>query len=263
MKTKIPITTKNTLITAGAIIFAAIIGLKSCQKELPKINSTNNQGNTYIFQNIGTVELPEKLPRSTTGKTIEEFETKLKQAEEKIELSKKDIEALTNALKDLDQRTSGIKQLPDGRTQIGYMISGEPIIVLKHYSSAVSFYKGRDFENAFIHSQKAINALEETNKIERTMEVGQLTPEFIATLYRLGGVTAQELSKNDIASAYAKKALEIVNSPINKAFLSTTLANLNKYEEALKYIEEASEKEPQNEYYKKLKQLYMQEISKK
>ena len=262
-KKKWPISTKNTLMGAIAIILAAVIGLGSCQKESPKIESTTNKGDTYIFQNIGNVEIPNMLPPSTTEKAVKELEKKLNQAKEKIELSKQDIEAFANALKDLDQRTSGIKKLPDGRTQIGQIVSGEPTIVIKQYSSAISYYKKNDFKNAFVHLQNAISAYEETEKIKKGMSVGELNKEFISVLYRLGVLLAQKLSKDDLAYDYAKKALNAESSPINRALLSTALANLNKYDEALKYIDEALEADSTNNYYGRLKQQYMEKLNNK
>lgn len=205
--------------------------------------------------------MPSVLPPSTTEKAIEELQKKLIQTEEKIELSKQDIENLANALKDLDQRTSGIKKLPDGRTQIGQIISGEPTVVIKQYSLAVMHYKKNDFENAFMYLQNAINAYEATEKIKKGMSSGELKDEFKSALYRLGAALAQKLSKNDIAYTYAYKAANIEGSSVNKALLSTTLANLNKYEEAIRYIEEALEKDPNNEYYGKIKEKYIEKLN--
>jgi tetratricopeptide (TPR) repeat protein len=257
------VTIKAAWIGAIALIIAAIIGgllsLKSGNHKNQTTNITtegNVEGTFSVLQDTGSVTINYNVPDSATKDAIKELEKKLAVTDEKINLSRKEIALLTKALKDLDQRTSGIEKLPDGRTKLGHFVSGQPRIVIEEHDAAAHFFKQQNYVKALSHSQNAINAYEETNKKSFSMSTGGLTKEGVAMIYRLAALSAQRLDKRQLAYQYAKKSIEEENNAQNMALLSTTLANLGKKKEAIKYIEEALKADPDNREYIRLKDKY-------
>lgn len=162
----------------------------------------------------------------------------------------------------MDQRTSGIEKLPDGRTKLGHFVTGHPSIVIEEHEAAVKYYQKGDLTNSLKHSQNAIKAYEETKKIKYSISTGDLNPAGIEVIYRLAAISAQRLLKNELAYQYSKKAVEADGSSQNKALLSTTLANLKRFDEALKYIQAALKTEPQNKDFERLRKDYQVKLEK-
>ncbi len=254
-------------IAAGALIIAAIIGgvftLYSGNKKIqtPEISARGNvEGVISVLQDTGPVTINYNVPESATNDAVKVLEKKLNETDDKINLSRKEISLLAQALKDLDQKTSGIEKLPDGRTKIGTLASGQPRIVIEEHEAASHFFNQHNFTEALKHSQNAINAYEETKKINISLSTGSLTNLGIAMLHRLAALSAQRLEKRQLAYQYAQKSVDAKNSPQNIALLSTTLFNLGKAEEAMLHIEKALEIEPENHEYIKLKETYSKRI---
>lgn len=259
------VTIKAAWIGAIALIIAAIIGgvfllySKKDKSQTPEILANGNvEGTISVLQETGSVTINYNVPESATKDAIKELENKLSETDEKINLSRNEIALLAKALKDLDQRTSGVEKLPDGRTKLGYFASGQPRIVIEEHDAAIHFFNQQDYSQSLTHSQNAITAYEDTEKINISMSSGGLTNQGIASIYRLAALSAQRLNKRQIAHQYAQKALDAENTASNIALLSTTLANLDKKEEAMKYIQEALQKEPENKDFIRLKEEYTQ-----
>ena len=251
-------------IGAGALIIATIIGGiftfysggKNENQKQEIIAGGNVKGAFSVLQDTGSVTINYNVPESATKDAIKELEKKLNATDDKVNLSRNEISLLAQALKDLDQRTSGIEKLPDGRTKLGHFASGQPRIVIEEHDAAVLFYNQHKYKESLDHSQNAIKAYEETQKISISMATGGLTNQGIATVYRLAALSAQRLNKRQLAYQYAKKSVETENTPQNNALLSTTLANIGKIEDAKLHIEKALEVEPENKDYKRLKAEY-------
>ena len=259
------VTIKAALIGAIALIIAAIIGglfsldSRNHKSQTPKIAANGNvEGTISVLQETGSVTINYNVPESATKDAIKELEKKLNETDEKINLSRNEIALLANALKDLDQRTSGIEKLPDGRTKLGHFASGQPRIVIEEHAAAAQFFNQQNYVQALTHSQNAITAYEETNKINFSMSTGSLSNQGVAMIYRLAALSAQRLDKRQLAYQYAKKSVEAENIAPNIALLSTTLANLGKKEEAMKYIQEALKADPENREFIRLKEGYAQ-----
>jgi len=257
------ITIKAAWIGAVALIIAAIIGglfllkARNDKSQAPSITATGNvEGTISVLQETGSVIINYNVPESVTKDAIDELEKKLNTTDEKVELSRNEIALLAKALKDLDQRTSGIEKLPDGRTKLGHFVTGHPRIVLEEHAAAAQFFSQQKYVEAFSHSQNAINAYEETKKISFSLSTGGLKNQGVAVMYRLAALSAQRLDKRQLAYQYAKKSVEAENSAQNMALLSTTLANLGKKEEAMKYIQEALKTTPDNRDFIRLKEEY-------
>ena len=252
---------KSKMLKIIVPIIVVIIGLVAAKEKIYKIIvQGDNQGQIFFIKDSKNTTINTtinyNLPSTTTEETITELNKKLNQAEEKVELTKKDIKYLTQALRDLDQRTSGIEKLPDGRTKIGDMISGNPSIVIDTNNMASTKFKEGNYIGALEYSKKAINAYEKTKNIKSkmsSMSTGNLSQENIGIIYRLGAMAAQQVGEKELAYQYAEKATKIDKKAINEALLSTTLYNIGKYPEALKNIEKALQKEPDNSEFIKLK----------
>jgi hypothetical protein len=183
------VTIKAAWIGAAALIVAAIVtGIFSLYNRSGKkqsqniISSGNIDGSISVLQDTGSVTINYNVPRSATKNAIDELEKKVNATNEKIELSRNEIALLAKALKDLDQRTSGIEKLPDGRTKLGHFVSGQPRIVIEEHDAAVKYFRQNDYEKALLHSQNAIKSYEETEKIQFSMSTGGLTNEGISTI---------------------------------------------------------------------------------
>ena len=246
----------------GLIVAAVITGLflffsNSGKKQSPNIIASGNvDGTISILQDTGSVTINYNVPKSVTRDIIKELEKKVNATNDKIELTREEIALLAKALKDLDQRTSGIEKLPDGRTKLGHFVSGQPRIVIEEHAAAVRFYNQHDYEKALSHSQNAIKAFEDTEKIKFCMSTGGLKKEGESVIYRLAALSAQRLGKKQLSYKYAKKSLDAKSSPQNKALISTTLANLGKFKEALDSISEALKEDPKNSDFLRLKEEY-------
>jgi tetratricopeptide (TPR) repeat protein len=77
----------------------------------------------------------------------------------------------------------------------------------------------------------------------------------------LAALSAQRLSKNELAYQYGKKALDAQSSAQNKAFISTTLANLGKFPGAMDYIDQALKENPNNVDFQRLRDEYSQHLN--
>jgi hypothetical protein len=117
--------------------------------------SANNATNLVIFTGgINNPQTPISAPggtfnyysapisNSVTREAFESFQSivsnAISDATNRVELTAKQVNLLAQALRDLDQRTSGIQKLPDGTTQMGMTISGEPTVVIEAYNNGVN-----------------------------------------------------------------------------------------------------------------------------
>ena len=205
----------------------------------------------------GDVNIYMSEPATPTTIVTELFEAKLKDQNKNIELNRDDIEKLTNALKDLDQRTSGIKRLPDGRNYLGGIITGQPSIVIESHNNAVELLRKNDFSNAFQHSKHAIEASESSRQVAN--DSSGLKPSSEATLYHIGAYSAHKLKKYTLALQWAKKANTAESNPQRLYLLGLTLFSVNEPNKALDIINEGLTKYPDNQYLTSLEQKITRE----
>lgn len=261
------VTIKASLITAAAVIVAAIIGLYSYSDKSSDITTTSSNVVGSIVGKTGNIAISNYtinyiVPENATKEAIkqfEELEMRLNQTEGKVELTREEIRLLAQALKDLDQRTSGIQKLPDGRTKFGTIIAGEPSIVAQELGASEAYFNSKDYSNALMHSENAIKAYEDSKQYEATasMITGRLTQEGLSYMFNLATMSAQRLGKNELAYQYAKRAVEASGTPLNNAVLAETLYDLGKYKEALEYIDKALQDDPKNLEFISLKEMIL------
>jgi tetratricopeptide (TPR) repeat protein len=261
------VTIKAAYITGVAIVLGASItalfyffGGDRKSKQSQVVTTGDVQAPISMLQETGPVTIHYNIPATVTKEAIQQLEKKLEATDEKIGLTRGEIELLASALKDLDQRTSGIEKLPDGRTKLGHFVSGHPSIVIQEHEEAVHYFRDRDYEHALERSQNAINAYEDTKKVKYSLSTGDLEPQAIGTIYRLAAMSAQRFSRSQLAHNYAEKAANAHSSSANKALLSTTFANLHRFDEALKWITEALNDDPKNVEYTRLRDDYKARI---
>jgi hypothetical protein len=128
----------------------------------------------------------------------------------------------SNQLADL-----GIEKLPDGRTKIGSMITGKASVVIDAATEGFQSYTNKDFNNALVFFQKAINAMETTHISGVVMTTGgDLTPEGQSQLYGIAAECAMQIHSNSLANEFAQKSVSASPRIGNKFLLTCTIANL-------------------------------------
>ena len=198
----------------------------------------------------------DNIATSTARKAVGKLEHKLNASSNKVGLSGSDIILMIEALRDLDQKTSGIDRLPDGRTKFGLFTGGRPSIVLEQHDAARASFKKKNYEKALTHSVNAIRAYEDSKKLEGCISTGRFTNHAVAKLYYLAALSAQRLRRRQFAYWYAENSVKAESNAKNTALLSTTLANLGEIKEATHYIQKAIRQDPLNVKYRKLRRQY-------
>lgn len=186
------------------------------------------------------------VPSTETKEAIAALEEKLKGTNTAVELTRSEVKLLARALTDLDQRTSGITKLPDGRTAMGGWVGGEPRIVMEEHDAAVQDFNKKEFSSAFEHSKKAISAYEETAKIPRSASTGDLTPDSVGKIYYLGAILAATNGQFESAIAWIQKADAANPKPEYKAYHAAILYDMGKRDEARTLLEAVSKEAPDN-----------------
>lgn len=144
-------------------------------------------------------------------------------------------------LKQLEQKTSEIVRLPDGRMKMGSMVTGSPSVLKEHCDLMLEAYKNRKFEVAYGEAKAAIKLYEDSNKALPGAYMstgGTLAPEGVATLYGIGAKLAQRFSEHDTALIWAQSSVAAKSSPEGLALLVTALLNVKQPHEAKKLVDE-------------------------
>lgn len=190
---------------------------------------------------------------------VKALETKLEGASKNITLNRQEIELLAKALKDLDQRTSGIEKLPDGRSKFGNIITGHPSIVIEQHNIAAALLRKNDFVNAFQHSKDAIEAYESSQQ-NASIKIGGLKAFAVAKLYHVGAISAYKLQKRDLAHQWAEKADKAESNPERLYLVALTLFNINEQDKALDVVNKGLTKYPDSEILQSIKQQITRRI---
>jgi tetratricopeptide (TPR) repeat protein len=257
MKKK-PVTIVAACIAGVAVIAAAVITggfglLKPSGPVTTVTTGDKHEGLLMVMVQPENATINYNVPDTDTKKAIDALETKLESASKDIVLNRQEIELLTKALQDLDQRTSGIEKLPDGRTKLGDIITGSPITVTEQHNIAVALLRKNDFANAFQHSKDAIEAYE-LGQQKAFISSGDLKAFAVAKLYHIGAISAYVLQKYDLAHQWAEKADKAEQNPERLYLLGLTLFKIDEQGKALEVINQGLTKYPDNEPLKALKQ---------
>jgi tetratricopeptide (TPR) repeat protein len=189
------------------------------------VSGANNQGPVTVAGAPRDITINYNVPATETKEAIAALEEKLKGTNTAIELTRSEVKLLARALTDLDQRTSGITKLPDGRTSMGGFIGGEPRIVMEEHEAATQAFNKKEYSTALEHSKKAIGAYEDAAKIPRAASTGDLTPDSLGKIYFLGAILAATNRQLDTALMWIKKADAANPKPEYKAYQVAVLSD--------------------------------------
>lgn len=172
------------------------------------ISVGQNQAPLYAPQTTTINNYYGAVSNSVTKDAFDALENKLASATNKIELTVNEVHLLAQALRDLDQRTSDIEKLPDGRTKFGGMVSGEPKAIIEAFSLGVQHYTNKEFSVALPYFMKAIAIVESEPKLTNIMiGSGDITPKGRSQFYTLASDSALRIQSNSMALELAEKAV--------------------------------------------------------
>jgi hypothetical protein len=168
-----------------------------------------------IVGNSGAITISTP-PDTEVQKAIKALEGRIGESDCRIELTRAELEALTRALKELDERTSGMEKLPDGRTRYAGLVGGSARVVFEGLEGAAALYSAKNYTGAVQRIESTIQAFEETERmITNIVWKPNIIPSNIDTLYFVGTMACLAVapSQNSNAYYYAKRSLqENVNS---------------------------------------------------
>jgi len=184
-----------------------------------------NTGQFYAPQSTVINNYYAPNSNSVTKEAIEALESKLATATNKIEFTVGEVQKLAQALRDLDQRTSAIEKLPDGRTRFGDIVAGTPKALLEVADRAKKYYSAGDFQNALKEYQEVLKFFDAVPSDSYSIH-DSLPPETKALYYRLAGSCAAKLNNLNTALEYAKKSDELQPGLRSKMLLTSVYANM-------------------------------------
>ena len=205
--------TGNTTIASGSIVAPQ------------RVSVGENTGQFYAPQSTVINNYYAPNSNSVTKDAIETLESKLATATNKIELTVGEVKKLAQALRDLDQRTSGIEKLPDGRTRFGDIVAGTPKALLEVAARAENNYQADDFQNALKEYQEVIKFFAMVpNGVYSVRD--SLPPATRAFYYKLAASCAEKLRDHNTALEYAKIADDLQPDFRGKMLLTSIYANM-------------------------------------
>jgi tetratricopeptide (TPR) repeat protein len=192
-----------------------------------------NQGmvNAAYGSNITLNVFYGNLPSTATKEAVEALDRKLSSATNAIELTRADVRLLSRALRDLDERTSGLQKLPDGRTLLGNVVAGTPKAVIEAFNAGLHCFTNGDFAGALEHLTNAVAVIRSTDAQmgKDAVELGtKVTPKGKAILFSMVANSAQQLGKVGLANDFAKMAVQFNPSAQNQALLALTLQEIGR-----------------------------------
>ena len=235
MKSK---TLVGSVITALAVVVAALIGalVPSCTelsrtKRENLVLSTENKRLSEELAPFKTVALMKF--GSQDSNAILALATNLLSIQ-------KELNAVHVITTNIANRTSIIRNLPDGRTLVGDIVTGEPSYVMSLQSEAVENYNRRLFTNAIACAKELVQRYEST-KFESQNAVlefqGAEIQRILANMYSLILEESMAAGDYDGALRYAERAVQLDPSPLHDALKTTVLSNRKDFSEVEKMID--------------------------
>lgn len=258
-KTPVKVAKITAILGGVALVLAATItGVFGLLK--PSASPSQNQavaqslGLAFAGSQVGTLNVYNNSDNATRD-AVAALDRRLSNATTTLELTTNEVRLLSRALKDLDERTSAIeKKLPDGLTEFGGIVGGEPSVLQVEYKAAYDKFTKKSYAGAFEHLQRAIIAYE-SSPDGAAMTTTSITPTSKAALYTLGAQSALIIGKNELGYDWAKKAFAVETTWRTRAPLSVALMQNGRVSEAKKVIEEGLKTEPKNEWLLRVKSL--------
>jgi hypothetical protein len=183
------------------------------------------------------------VPDSSIKDSVKQFEEKLRLNTDSIELTRKDVQLLTLALKEIDQRTSSIERLPDGRTRFGGIVAGNPELVLQAIWQAATNYTRGNMLEAYNQATNGINRFEQSPNGGLHTFV-QVSSAGIGNLYALAAISAFHLHDYESALKFGKQSIEKEDDIEKRLVVIGSLARLAQTNEVFVQISNAVVKFP-------------------
>lgn len=232
------VTIRAAWITFAGLLLAAAIGVLVGLLRPDGVTTTVTTGDLtdaplMVAGKSRDITINYNVPDTETREAVRALQAKLDGTKQDISLTRNEIRLLAQALKDLDQRTSGIEKLPDGRTKIGSaIVSGFPSIVVDEHNRAAALVRQGKYSDAFLYSQRAI-AAHEASQTDAAVKGGDLLPPARAKIYHIGAISAYNLKKWDLAREWAKAAVLAESNDDRLQVLAASLYRLGNAGEAL------------------------------
>jgi len=177
---------------------------------------------TQIFNNNYSST---NIPDTGLREWVSNLDVRLNTNTSDIHVTRDELVNLTKLLAKLDERTSDIEKLPDGRTRLGGVIGGTPKIIAEEVTNALNYFNAGAYSNSLkvaIAGIENIKASVRSNVFQQEIVV---TPHGKGVLYGLAALSAQHLQSNSIANEFALKAFEEEPVSQNRQILITTFIN--------------------------------------
>jgi hypothetical protein len=162
-----------------------------------------------------------------------QVEARLNQLEDKYKYAtnaeSQDILALTKLVKELNENTGDIHRLPDGRTQLGYVVVGTPYILDKYYVAMLANLSptNANYVCALSNALISINIIETSNTAyDSRPDNVYVNPAAKGQIYMCAATLESLRGSNDVAYVYAQKAVGFDPIPINRVVLTSTMIPL-------------------------------------
>ncbi len=140
---------------------------------------------------------------------------------------------ITNVFQAAQERTAGIKKLPNGQTLYGDMASGIPTVVVDEARMAIQCFNGQKFDDALAHSKIGIEAQETSHA---AISIGGIAGDGEALMYLVGAASAVRLNNKELAEKWVLKAAKLKSTPENILPLVATLQDLGHTNEIQKLL---------------------------
>ncbi len=191
--------------------------------------------------------------------------TLFQQLQKKTEQSKTDLEKVIGDLKkasaiaqqkldSLEQKTSSIITLPDGRVKLGNLVTGMPTVLQANLQNLQKYLQVNQPKEALVAAESAIKILESTSASTNgpngaiMIAGGNLSTEGESELY---GIASELLLKSDgdakKALLWAKKSVAIKRTSLNRALVILASVKAGPPEEVEKlYTELMTKSDPES-----------------
>jgi hypothetical protein len=144
-------------------------------------------------------------------------------------------------LKLIEEKTAQIVQLPDGRLRTGGSVSGDPVILAKHFEAMQAAQSAGRSAEAYTEAKECIAVYEKTQEIIKVgvgMTMGDPKPEAVARFYDIASVGASGEKNFALALEWHTKALNATPTAVLTALQVLALGNAGKQDEAKKLIDD-------------------------
>ena len=288
---KLPVGIKAAIITGSCAVIAAVLGIvysshnsgksgatqenspaavhASQQKTKDSTLAVQEAGGAQSIQsgqnNIQTTISASNMMQSFTynisvgpakdnAEAIDGILNRLSTTETNLAGTRQAVEALAKVVKDIDERTSAMVLLPDGRSKYFDVIAGDATLQYAEYQIAWTNTAAQNWCEGLKHSEAAIRMYEDSKKMGEGSDRGNYTPdEFASTLYFMASCNAQPLFHQtvntkyaELAYQYGKESSRLARTADHVAAEAVGLYQLLRWEEATNKISQAVSLDPNN-----------------